>query len=220
METDFSNSPSRAGALVFWIKSTILKAGRAVADLRSGLLRLPMRSAAQLRRVAAESRTPLWREVDGPERPMEIGKVQNLRVALRTLDGTLVPAGEVFRFWRQIGRATARRGYVAGRQLREGCLYPAVGGGLCQLSNALYDLALRSGCEIVERHPHTSVVPGSLAEEGRDATVAWNYIDLRFRPATDLRIEAMLTSDELVVRFLIPETARVPGPNLHRARYR
>jgi hypothetical protein len=72
---------------------------------------------------------------------------------------------------------------------------------LCQLSNALYDAALQSGCEIVERHAHSRIVPGSSAQAGRDATVAWNYIDLRFRARQALLIDARLERDELVVRF-------------------
>jgi hypothetical protein len=90
---------------------------------------------------------------------------------------------------------------VEGRLLREGCLIPAVGGGLCQLSNALYEVALQAQLEIVERWGHSHIVPGSAAACGRDATVAWNYIDLRFRSAQDMLIEAYLTSDELVVRL-------------------
>ena len=62
-------------------------------------------------------------------------------------------------------------GFVAGRELREGCMVSSIGGGLCQLSNALYAAALEAGCEIVERHAHSKVVPGSLAERGLDATV-------------------------------------------------
>ena len=67
-------------------------------------------------------------------------------------------------------------------------MMPAVGGGLCQLSNALYDAALPAGCQIVERHAHSGPCPGSAAAAGRDATVAWNYVDLRFvRPTRLLR---------------------------------
>jgi hypothetical protein len=81
-------------------------------------------------------------------------------------------------------------------------MIPAVGGGLCQLSNALYEAALDSGCTIIERHAHSSVIAGSAAAAGKDATVAWNYVDLRFRPIQDIRIVAWLTATDLVVRFL------------------
>ncbi len=90
---------------------------------------------------------------------------------------------------------------MPGRELREGCIIPAIGGGLCQLSNALYDAALSAGCEIVERHAHSHRVPGSMAESGRDATVFWNYVDLRFRPAFDCRLKVRLTGDALIVRL-------------------
>ncbi|MEO6907557.1 MAG: VanW family protein, partial [Abditibacteriaceae bacterium] len=132
---------------------------------------------------------------------LQAGKVQNLRCALRRLHCALIPADGTFSFWKQVGQATRRRGFAEGRLLREGCLMPAVGGGLCQLSNALYEVALQADLPIVERWGHSSIVPDSAAASGRDATIAWNYIDLRFRPTKDVLIEAFLTSDELVVRL-------------------
>jgi hypothetical protein len=103
--------------------------------------------------------------------------------------------------------------------LQQGCLVPATGGGLCQLSNALYDIALQSGAEIVERHAHSRIVPGSAAAAGRDATVAWNYVDLRFCPQTPMLLEARVERDELVLRLRrraddvveVGDPARAPG---------
>ncbi|MBC7930295.1 MAG: VanW family protein, partial [Rubrivivax sp.] len=105
-------------------------------------------------------------------------------------------------------RASRGRGYGRGRELREGCVIPSVGGGLCQLSNALYDAALQAGFEIVERHSHTRIVPGSQAEAGRDATVFWNYVDLRWRSPHPFRIEASMSRDQLIVRFRGDGSAR------------
>ncbi|QUD86251.1 VanW family protein [Phenylobacterium montanum] len=122
-----------------------------------------------------------------------------MRVACRALDGLCLSAGQVFSFWRHIGPPVSWRGFARGRMLQQGCLVPVVGGGLCQLSNALYDVALRAGCEIVERHAHSRIVPGSTAAEGRDATVAWNYVDLRFAAPHDLKLTARLDRGELIV---------------------
>jgi VanW like protein/Glycosyl transferases group 1 len=135
------------------------------------------------------------------ERLWQLGKVENLRRALRGIDGIVIPAGATFSFWRQVGPPWRLRGFVPGRELREGCLIPSVGGGLCQLSNALYDCALKAGLEIVERHRHTQVIPGSLAELNRDATIFWNYVDLRFRSGSPLRISAKLDNERLIVSF-------------------
>ncbi|HXP03758.1 MAG TPA: VanW family protein, partial [Stellaceae bacterium] len=105
--------------------------------------------------VLGECHTPLWSDGRPEEHAYQLGKVQNLRRAAAAIDGVLVPAGAVFSFWKQIGRASWRRGFVTGRMLQQGCLVPATGGGLCQLSNAIYEAALQAGCEIVERHAHS-----------------------------------------------------------------
>jgi hypothetical protein len=160
----------------------------------------------------ASSVTRLWSEATGGEARLEAGKVENLRIAARAVHGRRFEPGQVFGFWRHVGRPSRRAGFVLGREVREGCLVPAVGGGLCQLSNALYDAALAAGFEIVERHAHSVVVPGSLAEQGRDATVFWNYVDLRFTAPTAFAISARLTSDTLDVRLWAPAPRLARGP--------
>lgn len=214
--------PSRTGAVIFRGKVIALQSRRAVVDL----LRSDAKRYAKARQVGrdapivAESKTALWYadEDNAAERALLRGKVHNLRVAARILNGTILPAGEIFSFWKQMGRVTKRKGYVQGRELREGCLIPNIGGGLCQFSNALYDAALQAGCEIVERHAHSRVVPGSLAEKNRDATVFWNYVDLRFRHTHALRLEAMLTDEHLIVRFRQIEAATEHDAKQHAER--
>jgi hypothetical protein len=151
--------------------------------------------------VRAECVTPLWTQHAPHEWPLTAGKVHNLRTAASRLDGLVVQPGEVFSFWHAIGAPTRRRGFVPGRELREGCLIASIGGGLCQLSNALYAVALDAGARIVERHPHSRVVPGSQAEARRDATVFWNYLDLRFALPQRFVVEARLDGERLIVRL-------------------
>jgi hypothetical protein len=151
--------------------------------------------------ILAESRATLWPANDAPERALVLGKIENLRVARRAFDGIELAPGDVLSFWAQLGRPSRGRGFVIGRELREGCLIPSIGGGLCQLSNALYDAALQGGLEIVERHAHSQVVPGSAATRDLDATVFWNYVDLRLRAPCALRVEVDLDADTLCVRL-------------------
>jgi len=194
--------PGIGQALVFRGKTFALQARRIAREaVNNEAQRFSINDALTRAGIVAESRTPLWTEHEDSEKVLIAGKIHNLRVAIRQLNGVEVPGGRVFSFWKQIKRTTRWRGYVAGRELREGCLIPNIGGGLCQLSNALYDAALRAGFDIVERHGHSQVIPGSLAEVGRDATVFWNYVDLRFRSSHAFRIEAELTVDSLVIRF-------------------
>jgi hypothetical protein len=208
-------APNRWSSLVFAGKAFLHRRRRSLADLFNGPRRLAKARAPGLDTVAGENRTSLWSDGRAEEHAYQLGKVQNLRRAAAVLDGVVVPAGAVFSFWKQIGRASQRRGYVTGRMLQQGCLVPATGGGLCQLSNAIYEAALQAGCEIVERHAHSRRVAGSAAALGRDATVAWNYVDLRFRPRASLRIEARLTRDDLIIRFSGQQGAVSPpsGPS-------
>lgn len=194
-------SPSRGDAAIFRLKAVLLQARRGTGNLldRHWVL-APRGHTLTDAPVAGESVTDIWRGT-GAEWPLTAGKIHNLRLAIGRLDGVEIPAGHIFSFWRQIGRAGAWKGYVRGRELREGCIIPTTGGGLCQLSGALYDAALNAGFEIVERHAHTEIIPGSLAEIGRDATVFWNYIDLRFTAPCAFRIEATMDATSLRVRL-------------------
>lgn len=196
-----SEHPSRVSSAIFMAKAAMLRATRSVSDLRQPVRRLGHASKRHYPELLAECRSPLWTVESQVENTLQFGKVQNLRKACHQLNHLEAPAGETFSFWKQVGKAKTAAGYAPGRELRQGCLIPSIGGGLCQLSNSLYDLALQIRCEIVERHAHTVVVPRSAAEQGRDATVFWNYVDLRFRPKQNVLLTAVLTQDELLVRF-------------------
>jgi len=192
--------PSRPQAWLFAGKAWGLRLKRAVRDAADP--RRPQRHACTqaLREapVLAEFESPLWPREES-DAAFAAGKIQNLRVAVRALHGIEVPTGAAFGFWKQMGRATRRRGFVVGRELREGCMIPSVGGGLCQLSNAIYDCAVRAGLVVVERHRHSRVLAGSLAEHDRDATVFWNYVDLRLRGNFAWRLEATMDAERLRV---------------------
>ncbi|MTI32528.1 VanW family protein [Xanthovirga aplysinae] len=152
--------------------------------------------------VIAFSESALWNPFDNKDNwVLTAGKIENLRISSRKLNGLEIKANEVFSFWRHIGNPNFGQGYVVGREIREGCIVPTIAGGLCQLSNALYDAALKANFDIIERHKHTKVIKGSLAEQDRDATVKWNYIDLRFKSSFDFRIEVELSADKLMVTF-------------------
>ena len=206
--------PTRWDALLFRFKTNVFRMDRTLRELGRAPPRLAQGDASGFVTVVAESRTALWSDPRSSERTMQWGKVQNLRAAARRLDRTMLPVGAVFSFWRQLGRASTRRGFVAGRMLQEGCLVPATGGGLCQLSNALYDVALETGCRIVERHGHSRIVPGSSALRRRDATVAWNYVDLRFAAPREMMLRVIVERDALVVRLLGREVMTHPETSL------
>lgn len=212
--------------MVFGLKAIAFRARRTIRDTagrrpRSFVPREIDNDAPVIGKVVS----PLYTSGVPAGFALQAGKVQNLRVAARSLNGVVIPAGEVFSFWAHVPRPTRRAGFVEGRELREGCVVPSIGGGLCQLSNGLYDAALQAGCEIVERHAHSRQLPGSVARLGRDATVFWNYVDLRFRIPAEAQLEVRLTADDLIVAFRMAQPAPVratdplsPPPGATRSR--
>jgi vancomycin resistance protein VanW len=130
--------------------------------------------------VVHETAVPLQRADGDPI--LEAGKRVNVALAATRLDGLALDPGRPLSFWRAVGRVRERDGYRHGMELRGGCIVPALGGGLCLLSNALFAAAVRSGWRILERHGHTmeAIPPAAGQPWGLDATVAYPYIDLRF----------------------------------------
>ena len=195
---------SRLANALFWAKSRLLIARRLARNALAGEPLRRYRRLADLpagaRRLALDEH-PIYTAKDPRERELELGKVQNLRVAAALVDGIVIEPGDTFSFWAAAGRPSRLKGYVVGRELRQGCMIPTIGGGICQLTNALSRAAHGAGMEIVERHSHTVHPPGFFIDGTTDATVFWNYIDFRFRSPVRVRIGARLTETTLAVRL-------------------
>ena len=203
-QAELLDSHSRGAAIIFWLKSRGLIARRLLRNLATGEFDhryARLTAVPEGAELLVLDEHPIYTEADPRERELELGKVQNLRIAAAALDGIVLEPGETFSFWRATGRPGASRGYVVGRELRQGCMVPSIGGGICQLTNALSRVAHRAGMEIVERHSHTIHPPGFFIDDTTDATVFWNYIDFRFRSPRRVRIGARLTASTLAVRL-------------------
>ncbi len=189
--------------LAFWIKTRVFIAKRLIENSarRAGSLARTQGDASNHAEILAESITPLYNQTDPREQELELGKVQNLRVLARRLDGIVVPQHQVFSFWQQVGRPSRSKGFVVGRELRHGCLVPSIAGGICQFTNGLSGAVKRAGAAVVEQHEHSASVPGLQRRDGEDATVFWNYVDFRFRAQVAMRLRVHLTTEHLVVRL-------------------
>jgi vancomycin resistance protein VanW len=144
----------------------------------------------------------LMRRLGDVDMALQRNKVENLRLAIRHLDGRILRPGEELSFWRCVGTPSARRGYLEGLVLVHGRMASDVGGGLCQLSNLLHWMVLHTSMRVVERHRHGyDPFPdsGRVVPFGSGATVFYNYVDLRFvNPGPETyRIGLWLTDDEL-----------------------
>lgn len=144
----------------------------------------------------------LRRRLGNSDPELQENKVKNLKIACPAIDGILIKPGQTFSFWRTVGEATASRGYAEGMQLSRGEVMRGVGGGLCQLANLLYWMALHTPLNVAERHHHSfDPFPDEnrVLPFGSGAGVFYNYVDLRFFNSTDLtfQIRLWLTENHL-----------------------
>jgi len=109
----------------------------------------------------------------------EYNRVNNIRLAAGCLNGVLLKPGETFSFNRQIGPRLRSGGYKPAPVIIDGELLPGIGGGVCQVSTTLYNAVLLAGLEVLSRSPHS--IPITYVPLGRDAAVAYDYMDLTFR---------------------------------------
>ena len=131
---------------------------------------------------------------------LEAGKQHNLRLAAPAFDGLWVTPERPLSFWRVLGRLSEHAGYRHGLSLRGGCLTPSIGGGICLLANALFELTARQGWHVLERSGHTMEAVPPLADTlwGMDATVAWPYVDLVVAPREGpVRLGVRVVGDSL-----------------------
>ena len=106
-------------------------------------------------------------------------RANNLDIALRYLNGVIVMPGQIFSYYNKIGETTYSKGYLDAATFKGGTVVYEVGGGICQTSSTLYNVALISNMEIVERHQHG--LPVAYVPPGRDATVYGNVLDFKFK---------------------------------------
>ncbi|MBF0106737.1 MAG: VanW family protein [Deltaproteobacteria bacterium] len=151
-----------------------------------------------------ELTTPIYRNLAGVNRTLFDNKKVNLQKAILQLDGVIIPPKKIFSFWHIVGPPVAKRGYVEGLTISRGKVSSDIGGGLCQISNALFWLALHSDLEVIERHRHSfDIFPDDHRSQpfGTGATVLYNYKDLRFYNPGPLSYQFVcnLTNDHLMV---------------------
>jgi vancomycin resistance protein YoaR len=103
---------------------------------------------------------------------------ENINIAQKLLNHTLVAAGKDCSFNDTIGTRTRDKGYKDAPVYFDNKVVLDAGGGVCQVSTTLFNAALRSGMIIASRSPHYA--PAGYVPVGMDATVADNSLDFAF----------------------------------------
>lgn len=131
--------------------------------------------------------------------PAARARSHNLALAVQRINGVLLRPGEVFSYNETVGRRTMGNGFRVAPIFLGRRVVPGVGGGVCQVATTLYNAALLAGLEIVERHRHSR--PVDYVAPGRDATVDYGSLDLKFRANTryPVYITAQVVGNRLTV---------------------
>lgn len=108
-----------------------------------------------------------------------INRSTNLELAAGKINNTVLMPGEEFSYNKIVGERTIQAGYKEAAIYEGGKVVDGLGGGICQISSTLYNTALYANLEITERQNHQFIT--SYVTAGRDATVVYGAIDLKFK---------------------------------------
>lgn len=126
---------------------------------------------------------------------LQYNKAQNISLASAKINGIVIRPGEVFSFWKTVGKTTKRKGYRNGRIISGDKLVSGLGGGLCNLGNTIHLLVLHSPLTVIECHEHSdALVPehGKRVPFSSGTSVSYNYIDFRFKNDTEQDVQILV----------------------------
>jgi vancomycin resistance protein YoaR len=106
----------------------------------------------------------------------------NIGRAAQLINNTLLKPGETFSLNGIIGERTAANGFVEGYIIQGGKFKRELGGGVSQSATTTFNAMFFAGLKDIEHRPHTLYIDRYPA--GREATVAWPTLDLKFQNDT------------------------------------
>ena len=176
----------------------------AAAELMAGAgygetITIPMTEVAP-KRTASEIQAVLFRDQLGAcstDHTANSSRTNNLILACKAINGTVLNAGDRFSFNGTVGERTSSKGYLPATVYVGTESTEQLGGGICQVASTIYDAALYAEMEILSRAAHTffvTYVPGGL-----DATVYWGALDFSFRNSTEypVRVNAWVSGGQV-----------------------
>ncbi len=125
----------------------------------------------------------------------------NIGRAAELVNGTVVKPGETFSLNGTVGERTRANGFTEGFIISNGIFAEDLGGGVSQMATTTFNAAFFAGLEDVEHKPHSFYI--DRYPVGREATVAWGAVDLRFKNDTPYGI--------LIQANVTPATAASQG---------
>lgn len=121
--------------------------------------------------------------------------------AAQLINGTVVKPGETFSFNETVGERTRANGFTKGFIISNGVFAEDLGGGVSQVVTTTYNTSFFAGMTDIEHTPHSFYI--DRYPLGREATVAWPSVDLKFRNDTPYGV--------LIEAWVVPSTPSSSG---------
>jgi|GEM_PF-1617773 len=196
---------------------------------RQGQVTLPIKhltqdtSPAFLARVSADMRGIIAENTSSYAGSIP-ARAHNVELAVRNLNGTLVPPGGTFSFNNAVGPTTLAAGFQWGFAIQgtnqNVQTVPSVAGGICQVATSIFQPVFWAGYAIEERHWHNYWIDHytSRGDVGLDATVDEDAgVDFKFQNNTGhyLLVDAWTANETIHVELIGTKpdwTVRVTPP--------
>lgn len=143
-------------------------------------------------------------------------RTTNVGRAVELINGSVVMPDETWSFNRTVGERTEANGFVDGIMIYDDQYKKAPGGGVSAVATTVFNAMFFAGVKPVEYGAHSFYI--ERYPEGREATVAWGSLDLRFANDSGkaVYIQAESTDTSVTVTFLgtkkYDEVTSVKGP--------
>ena len=138
-----------------------------------------------------------------PIKTSDDNRLTNIKITCSRINNTTVKANEEFSFCDVVGKPTSKDGYKPADAFgKDNKIIKAIGGGNCQVSTTVYNAALGvKGLKITERHEHDRDV--DYIKDGKDATIAYDYLDLKFKNTNnfDIKLYSYVKNKKVYVKI-------------------
>jgi vancomycin resistance protein YoaR len=121
--------------------------------------------------------------------------------AAEIINGTVLKPGDVFSLNGIVGERTEENGFTEGFIISDGVFKEDFGGGVSQVATTTFNAMFFAGLKDIEHKPHSFYI--DRYPVGREATVAWPYVDLKFENDSPYGV--------LVEAWVVPSTPSTSG---------
>ncbi|MGW0734911.1 VanW family protein [Streptomyces sp. NPDC002851] len=128
-------------------------------------------------------------------------RTTNIGRAAELINGSVVMPGKTWSFNDTVGERTKANGFVEGTMILNDRYFKSQGGGVSAVATTMFNAMFFAGVKPVEYGAHSFYI--ERYPEGREATVAWGSLDLRFNndSGNAIYIQAQATDSSITVTF-------------------